>query len=159
MSDEHDIIPPAPERHNVTLRPAGSGDSPDLLQQIVESVKNDVAELVPIAGKALGKYVGAKGEEAVARVQEIRARIYENIGKLEIERQRLVKERDETRQKYELEAQRDKNTHDEKLQAVQSQGLRDVVDCIAKLKEQGIQVDMTVIKEVEKTMRRRLKGK
>jgi len=159
MSDGHDIIPRPPERHDVTLHPAEGPNPPDLLQQIVEDIKNDLKELVPIAGKALGKYVGAKGEEAIARVQEIRARIYENIGKLEIERQRLVKERDEAWQKYELEAQRDRNTHDEKLREMKSQGLCDVVDCIVKLKERGMAVDMKVIKEVEKAMRGRLTDK
>jgi len=159
MSDEHDIIPRPPERHEVTLCPAEGQNPPDVLQQMIEDIKDSLVGLVPIAGKAVGKYVGAKGEEAVARVQEIKARIYENVAKQEIERQRLVKERDGARQKYELEARRDENAHDEKLREMQSQKLRDVVDCIAKLSDCGIHVDMKVIKEVEKAMRGCLKGK
>lgn len=61
------------ERHDMILRPAEGENPPDLLQQIVEDVK----KLVPTTGKAARKYVEAKGEEAVARVREIQARVYE----------------------------------------------------------------------------------
>lgn len=168
MSDGHDIIrrltegdKPSQmgERHDAFIRQVEAPDSPNPLQQIVEDLKRDLTELVPVASQALRKYVGSKGEEAVARVQEIKARIYENIGRLEIERQRLLKERDDARQKYDLEAKRDENMHNEKWRELKSQGLSEVVDCILKLQEKGIPVDKTIIKAVERAMRERLKGK
>jgi hypothetical protein len=140
---EGDNLPQEAERYDVIVRPAPGPNPPDLLQQIVADIKDSLAELTPIAGKAVGKYVGAKGEEAVARVQEIRARICESLGKLEIERQRLVQDRDKAL-----------DSHAEKMMELKTQRLREksqafkeIVDCLVRLKEKGIRIDMKVIKK------------
>ena len=157
MSDENDVIrrltegdslPQEVERHDVVIRQAEGPNPPDLLQQIREDIKDSLAELVPIAGKTAGKYVGAKGEEAVARVQEIKARIHENISKVELERQRLIQQRDEA-----------SNAHEERMEELKIQrlherteALRQSVDCIVKLKASGVVVSLKVIRKVQKTM-------
>ncbi len=144
MSDGHGIIQRPPERHELTLRPAGAGDAPDLLRQIVEDVK----KLVPTGTKALGRYVEAKGEEAVARVQEIKARVYENIGKLEIERQRLIQQRDEV---VNAHAAKMKELEIQRLRE-RTQTLREVVECIVKLRGSGIPVQLKVVRKAGKAM-------
>jgi len=145
---EGNDLPPVQERHDVVLRQVEGPNPPDLLEQIIKEVKRDLAELVPIAGKAVGKYVGAKGEEAVARVQEIRSRIYQNIGQLELERQRLIQRRDESM-----------NIHSEKMKELEiqrlrekTQGLKEVVDCIVRLKALGITINLKVVRRAERGM-------
>lgn len=143
------------ERHDIILRQHEDGPNPpDLLQQIVEDIK----KLVPETGEAARKYVKAKGEQELAKVQEIKARVYEKIGQLEIERQRLIQQREEAEHKAEQELQTQKDKHEESLRELEIQSfkertkaLREVVECIVKLKERGIQVDMEVIQKVEKT--------
>ena len=143
------------ERHDITLRPAEGENPPDLLRQIVEDVK----KLVPEGGKTARKWVRAKGNEAEARVREIQARVYKEIAELDIERQRLIQDRDEAWQKAELEAQRDKNAYEARLKELELQrfhekvqALHEVVDCIVKLRDRGIEINLKVVKKVEKAI-------
>ncbi len=145
MSEENDVIrrlteggnlPQKAERHDVIVRQASGPNPPDLLQQIVADIKDSLGELAPIAGRAAGKYVEAKGDQAVARVQEIRARIYESLAKLEIERQRLVQERDKAL-----------DSHTEKMMELKSAALKQIIDCVVTCKEKGIRIDMKIVRK------------
>jgi hypothetical protein len=143
------------ERHEIILRPAEGENPADLLKQIVEDVK----KLVPTAGKAVRKYVEAKGDEAEARVGEIKARIYEKIAQFEIERQRLIQQRDLARQKVKRQARRDRDARRAKTKELElqllrerTQALHDVVDCIVKLRELGIEIDLKLIQKVQEAM-------
>ncbi|MEN6424003.1 MAG: hypothetical protein ABFE13_01470 [Phycisphaerales bacterium] len=145
------------ERHDIILRPADGENPPDLLKQIVEDVK----KLVPTGGKALRKYVEAKGEEAEARVGEIKARIYQNIGQLELERQRLIEQRDEAKEKVKRQARRDRDARKAKAKELEiqllherMQALREVVDCIVKLRELGIEIDLKLVEKVQEALTR-----
>lgn len=151
------------ERHDVVLHQNDDGPNPpDLLRQIVEDVK----KLVPETSEAARKYVKGKGEQEVAKAQEIKARIYEIIAKLEIERQRLIQQHDEAEWKAELELQRGQYEIERAERELEVQrfkerthALREVVDCIVKLKENGIEVNIRLIKDVEKTARSLMKDK
>lgn len=81
------------------------------------------------------------------------------IGQLEIERQRLIQQRDEAWRKAELEAQRDKDTQEAKMKELElqrfherTQALHEVVECILKLRERGIEINLKVMKKVEKAI-------
>jgi len=94
------------ERHDIILHQHEDGPNPpDLLQQIVEDIK----KLVPETGKAARKWLRAKGDQECAKVQEIKARIFEKIGQFEIERQRIIQQRDEAYRKAERQVRCDKN--------------------------------------------------
>lgn len=142
------------ERHDIVLRQHEDGPNPpDLLREMVEEIK----KLGPTTIKAGGKYVKSKAEQEAVKVQEIKARVFEKIGKLEVERQRLIKERDEADRKAELELQREEHEHERAVHQLElqefkekAQALRAVVDCIVRLKEKGIEVDIKLIKAAEK---------
>ena len=142
------------ERHDIVLHEHEDGTNPpDLLRQIIQDVK----KLVPETGKSARKWMRAKGDQELAKVQEIKARVYEKIGQLEIERQRLIQQRDEDMRKAELERQRQQDEHDRVLREQEihlfkerTQALREVVDCIVRLKEKGIEVDLNLIETVGK---------
>jgi len=140
------------ERHDIILRQhEDKTNPPDLLRQIIQDVK----KLVPETGKSARKWMRAKGDQELAKVQEIKARVYEKIGQLEIERQRLIQQRDEDMRKAELERQRQQDEHDRDMREQEihifkerTQALREVVDCIVRLKEKGIEVDLELIETV-----------
>jgi len=151
------------ERHDIVLHQHEDGPNPpDLLQQIVEDIK----KLVPETGKTARKWLRAKGDQELAKVQEIKARVFEKIGQLEIERQRLIQHRDEAERKAEMELKREQHELERALRELEIQrfkerihALRDVVDCIVKLKDKGIEVDIELIHVTEKAAKTLLEDK
>ena len=146
------------DRHDIILRQYEDGPNPpDLLQQIVDDIK----KLVPETGKSARKWMRAKGDQELAKVQEIKVRVYEKIGQLEIERQRLIQQREEAERKAELELQREKDKHELSVRELEikwfkerANALREVVHCIVMLKELGIEVDINVIKKAVTSLMR-----
>jgi hypothetical protein len=138
------------ERHDITLRQHEDGSNPpDLLQQIIEDVK----KLAPETTATARKWIRAKGDQEEARVQEIKVKIYSEIAKFDIERQRLIYERDEARRKAEMEIQRESNDHERDMRELEIQWfkerikvLHEIVDCIVRLKAVGIEIDLQLIK-------------
>ena len=151
------------ERYDIGLHQHEDGTNPpDLLRQIIQDVK----KLVPETGRSARKWMRAKGDQELAKVQEIKARVYEKIGQLEIERQRLIQQRDEAMLKAELERERQQDEYDRSLREQEihlfkkkTQALREVVDCIIRLRENGIEVDIELIEIVEKSAIQLLKDK
>lgn len=149
------------ERHDIILGPVEDGPNPpDLLKQIVEDVK----KLVPEGGQTARKWVRAKGDEAEARVREIQARVYKEIAELDMERQKLVQQRNEAEERANIELL--KHRDDRKLrerqlrieqQRQRTEALHEVVAAIVGLEERGIHISMEVIGQVEKAMKTTLK--
>lgn len=97
-------------------------------------IKNTVEELLDDSVSAGSNYLKGKGNQEVAKATEIKAKAISYIGNLDIERQRLLTERDkiirEDKQKmYELKTQR----------------LQEVVNSLLRLKELGADIDINVI--------------
>jgi hypothetical protein len=152
---EGDGPPQEIERHDVVLRPAKNSDPPNLIREVARNIKERIPEVV----EAGLDYVEAKGKQAKARTNEIQVKAFSEIGHLENEAQRVINQRDAERREAANKAQRDQNTHHEELQKLKLQALNNVVDNIVKFRNAGITVDLTVINEVERTMKRRLRGK
>jgi len=163
MSDENDVIrrltdgnnlPQDTERHNIVLCPTQKDDPPGLLRKVADDIKRYIPDVL----EAGHTWTQAKSREAEARANRIQAEAISKIGRLENERLELVQRREEKRQEAAINAQRDRDAHDKELRKWESDALEDVVECIAKLKKQGIMVSVRVIEEVEKEMIRRLKS-
>jgi len=137
------------EHHDIILRQADDGPNPpDLLHQILDDVK----ELFPTATEAAGNILKGKGQQEVLKAQEIKAKIIERVGQLEIERQRLIQQREEAERNAQLQQQRDRNAHDERLMELEIQrhkekteSLAKIIECIKSLQELGVEVDMEVV--------------
>jgi hypothetical protein len=120
------------ERHQIRLREATSGSPSDLLDRI----KDAIDELFDCSVSAAGGYVKGKSEQELAKAAEIKAKAFSQLANLDLERQRLLAERDrllrEDRQKmYELKTQR----------------LEAIVNSLVRLKELGVEVQIEVVVE------------
>ena len=164
MSDGSDIIrrltegdgrPREVEKHEVVFRQVDETDPPGLLRRVA----GDVRERIPETVDAGFRWVQAKGKQAEARANKIQAEGIAEISRVQNETQELIQQREERKQKAASEIQRDLNAHEEELRKLESQSLNDVVDCIVRLREAGIVMDITVIREVERAMKRHLKGR
>lgn len=120
------------DRHEIRLREATSGSPPDLLDRI----KDAIDELFDCSVSAAGGYVKGKSDQELAKAAEIKAQAFSHLANLDLERQRLLTERDrllrEDRQKmYELKTQR----------------LEAIVNTLVRLQEMGVQVQIEVLVE------------
>lgn len=118
------------ERHKINLQEAGGNNPPEILDKL----KNTVEELFDESVYAGSNYLQGKGNQEIAKATEIKAKAISYIGNLDLERQRLLTERDkimrEDKQKmYELKTQR----------------LQEVVNSLLRLKELGANIDINII--------------
>jgi hypothetical protein len=120
------------ESHQIRLREVGSDNPPDLLDKIKDSIER----LFDSSVSGAGGYVKGKGEQELAKASEIKAQALSHLGNLELERQRLLAERDklisEDKQKmYELKTKR----------------LEAIVNCLVRLQEMNVKVQIDVVIE------------
>jgi hypothetical protein len=120
------------ERHEIRLREASSENPPELLDRI----KDAIDELFDVSVSAAGGFVKGKSDQELAKASEIKAKAFSHLANLDLERQRLLTERDrllrEDRQKmYELKTQR----------------LEAVINSLVKLREMNVNVQIEVLVE------------
>ena len=120
------------ERHQIRLREASQGNPPELLDRIKEAID----ELFDCSVSAAGGYVKGKSDQELAKAAEIKAKAFSHLANLDLDRQRLLSERDrllrEDRQKmYELKTQR----------------LEAIISSLIKLQEMGANVQIEIVVE------------
>jgi hypothetical protein len=120
------------ERHEIRLREAVSGSPPDLLDKIKDAIEN----LFDCSVYAAGGYIKGKSDQEVAKAAEIKAKALSHLGNLELDRQRLLAERDkllcDDKQKmYELKTKR----------------LEAIVNSLVRLQELNVKVQIEVVTE------------
>ncbi|MBP0022310.1 MAG: hypothetical protein J7647_32735 [Cyanobacteria bacterium SBLK] len=118
------------ERHEIVLLEAGSNNPPDLLDRI----KSAVDELFDDGVSAAGGYVKGKGEQELAKAAEIKTKAFAHLANLELERERLLTERDKV-------SREDK----QKMYELKTQRLDAVMGSLIKLKELGVEIQLEVI--------------
>src|SRR5208337_4634533 len=97
------------ERHEIVLREA-SGSAPNppaLITELRDIVKDVFPETVEDLARSGTGWLKGKSEQEIAKAMEIRASAMEKRGRLEIERQKLLNEREECLQKTQTEQRRD----------------------------------------------------
>jgi hypothetical protein len=120
------------ERHQIQLREVKPENPPDLLDQIKEAIEKLFGDSV----SAAGGFIKGKSDQELAKASEIKAQALSHLGNLELERQRLVAERDkllcDDKQKmYELKTKR----------------LEAIVNCLVRLQEMNVKVQLEVVIE------------
>lgn len=117
------------DRHRIRMRQI-PGSPPDLLDKLMESIE----ELFDCGVSGATNYVQGRGEQESAKASEIKAKALAQLGGLELERRKLIDERDKAiaedrRLMYELRTQR----------------LKEVVDSLIRLKEMSVSVNLEVV--------------
>lgn len=143
------------KRDDIILRPAREGGSPDLLGELVAAVE----KLIPAAGKGGGKWIGGKGEQEVAKAAEIRARVMSMIGELQIERDRLIQERESAKEAARQTKTQERHRHKERMHELATQridteadalqkkteALNKAIDAMKSLRDLGVEVEIEVV--------------
>ncbi len=78
------------ERHQIRLREANSENPPDLL----EKIKDAIDKLFDNSVSAASGFIKGKSDQELAKASEIKAQALAHLGNLELDRQRLLAERD-----------------------------------------------------------------
>lgn len=138
------------DRHDITLREAEGEGPPDWL----EEVKRAVGELFAESETAAKKFVRGKGEQEVAKAMEIKARVFTALGNLDLERHRLIEDRDRAIRSDEKELAMAAMEHRAKMYELKTQRLKELVEAAKALKELGVRINLT---EIGKELIRALK--
>lgn len=118
------------ELHRIHLSEVGPENPPDLLKKIKESIE----ELLDVGFSGAGQFVKGKSQQETAKALEIRAKAFQNLADLELERERLLNERN----KIILE-------DNQKMFELKTKRLEVVLNCLIKLKESGVNIDIEVV--------------
>lgn len=129
-------------RQDITLRPKHPERDP---AGLLRELKSAVDALLPIGTEAGAKWVQGKGEAEIAKAIKIKAEAISLIGQLENENLRLRNERDLARDQANNQAQQQLFQHEQHMVELETQRLKEIVDCILRLREAGANVDLNVI--------------
>lgn len=145
------------EHGEIISREAGDDNPPGLLADL----KQQVSELFDGSGESGGKWIKGKADQETAKAAEIRAGIMNMLGQLEIERERLIKERDETKKKFRAEGKKERNRHEEKMydletqrieaearaQAAKAEAMKNAVQALRELRDLGVEVTLDIVQQ------------
>lgn len=120
------------ERHRIRMRQL-PGSSPELLEQLKESIE----QLFECSVEGAANFVQGRGEQESAKAAEIKAKALAQLGTLELDRQRLIAERD-----------KDIHAHRRQMYELRTQRLKDVVDCLVRLKDLGATINLQVVADM-----------
>jgi hypothetical protein len=87
-------------------------------------------------------------EQEVAKAAEIRASALEKLGRLELERQKLIQERDAALREDLNEQARVEMAHKQRMYELRTQRLREVVEALKALKDLGVTLNARTRKQV-----------
>lgn len=139
------------EKMDVSLKPVEKSDSSELIRELGDHIR----KLMPEAGKGGGRWLRGKGDQELAKAAEIRATVQAKLGQLEIERQRLIHERDALEANNQREIEKEKNRHDEAMfkletdhMVAKAEALTKVLMAVKGLKDLGIEVDVTMVQRM-----------
>lgn len=138
----------------IRIRPSDPNDPPDILRDLVAQVH----ELLPTTGEAAGSWLRGKSQQELAKAAEIRANILGRLGELDLERQRLIQEREEAKKAASLGRLHERNRHSEQMyhheterRAMEAEAyrkkaeaLKDIIKAISDLRDLGIDVEVAL---------------
>lgn len=117
------------ERHRLRMREL-PGSPPDILDKLRESIE----ELFDCGLEGATEYVKGKTRQESAKANEIKAKALAQLGNLELERRRLIDERD-----------RSVAEHERSMYELRTKRLNEVVNSLIKLRELGVEVNLEVV--------------
>jgi len=132
--------------HEIVYREAtGPGQNPPGL---ISELRDLVMELFPDTAHSGARWLRGKSDQEVARAAEIRASALEKLGRLELERQKLLQERDAALRDDLNEQARDEMAHEQRMYELRTQRLKEVVEALKTLKEMGVRLNARTCKQV-----------
>ena len=139
------------ERHDIVLReaPGQTPNPPGLIPEVRDLIKEILPETAKdLANSGVG-WIKGKSQQEIAKAMEIKASAMEKLGGLEIERQRLIKEREELLLKAQTEQKRDEQIHEQKMFELKTQRFKEVVEALKVTNEKGIKLNARTIRTIE----------
>lgn len=139
------------ERHDIVLREA-TGPSPTppaLITELRDIIKDVFPETVEDLARSGTRWWKGKSEQEIAKAMEIRASAMEKLGRLEIERQKLLNEREESLGKAQTEQKRDEQAYKLRMFELKTQRLKELVDALKVIKEMGIKLSAPTVRMIE----------
>lgn len=117
------------ERYRIRMRPL-PGSPPDILDQLREAIE----ELFESGFAGAASYVQGRGAQESAKAAEIKAKALAHLGTLQLERQKLIDERDKAIAE-----------HQQNMYELRTQRLKELVDSAVRLKEMGCEIRLEVL--------------
>jgi hypothetical protein len=134
------------DRHDIVLREATRpGQNPPGL---IAELRDLVLELFPDTAESGVRWLRGKSEQEIAKAAETRASALEKLGRLELERQKLLQERDSALRDDLNEQDRDRMAHAKAMYEQRTQRLKVVVEALKTLKEMGVKLNARTSKQV-----------
>jgi hypothetical protein len=139
------------ERHDIVLREASGAEPnpPGLISELRDLVREVFPETVEDMAQSGAGWLRGKSQQEIAKAMEIRATAMEKLGKLEIERLKLIKERDEVLQKSVTEQKRDDLAHKQKMFELKTERLKAVVEALKVIKEMDIKLTVQTTRRIQ----------
>ena len=139
------------ERHDIVLRePAGPNPAPPaLITELRDIIKDVFPETVEDLARSGTTWLKGKSQQEIAKAMEIRASAMEKLGRLEIERQKLLNEREESLLKTQTEQKRDEQVYKLRMFELRTQRLKELVDALKVIKEMGIKLNARTVRMME----------
>jgi hypothetical protein len=132
--------------HEIVYREATQpGQNPPGL---ISELRDLVLELFPDTAESGARWLRGKSDQEVAKAAEIRASALEKLGRLELERQKLIQERDAALRDDLNEQARDDMAHKQRMYELRTLRLREVVEALKALKELGVTLNARTCKQV-----------
>lgn len=104
---------------------------------MLEQLKDSIEELFECGLIGATNYVQGRGQQESAKAAEIKAKALAQLGTLELERQRLVDERDKAIAE-----------HKQTMYELRTQRLKEVVDSLVRLRDMGVPVQLELVAQV-----------
>jgi hypothetical protein len=131
--------------------PGPRPNPPDLLGKLLDFIQAEFPEAVDeVRDDAFWRLRNQRAHD-VARIAEIKAGVVEKLGKLELDRQRLLTEREEKQRVADLGDAEAKQRHAFEVRAAKEASLEKLIAALRNLKELGVKLDVKLVKKV-KTM-------
>lgn len=139
------------EKMDVSLKPVEKSDSAEIFRELQDQIR----KLIPDAGKSGRRWLRGKSDQELAKGAEIWAAIEAKLGQLDIDRQRLVQDRDALATINRRENKKEKNRHDEVMFKLETERMTAKADALAKmltavkgLQDMGIEIDVTIVQRM-----------
>jgi len=129
------------ERNDIILREEGGDGEGKILREL----KQAVDQLFPTAIDSTRKWIKGKSEQEVAKVAEIKSKVYAQIGKMENERIKLIQDRDIAIKNAEITEKDNLRKHQREMYDLRTKRMKEVIDSILCLKNIGAEIDLEVI--------------
>ncbi len=142
------------ERHDIVLREAAGPEPspPGLITELRDIIKDVFPETVEDLARSGTTWLKGKSQIEIAKAMEIRASAMEKLGRLEIERQKLLNEREEGLLKAQTDQKRDEQAYKLRMFELKTQRLKELIDALKVIKEMGIKLNARTVRMIENAL-------